>query len=45
MREALAQQLAEGFDPKTVGVKFDHRHIRDGVVTTYYVESEFGGRE
>jgi len=45
MCEALAQQLAGGFDPKTVAVKFDHRHIRDGVVTTYYVESEFGRRE
>ncbi len=36
IREALAQQLAGDFDPEGVGVKFDHRHIRDGVVTTYY---------
>jgi hypothetical protein len=40
IREALAQQLAEDFDPNVVGVKFDHRDIRDGVVTTYYVQSE-----
>jgi hypothetical protein len=36
IREALAEQLAEEFDPEMVGVEFDHRHIRDGVVTTYY---------
>ena len=40
IRAALAEQLAERFDPDVVGVKFDHRDIRDGVVTTYYVESE-----
>jgi hypothetical protein len=36
IREALSQQLAEDFDPEVVGVEFDHRAIRGGVVTTYY---------
>ena len=42
IREALAEQLAEDYDPDLVGVKFEHRHIRDGLITTYYVESKAG---
>jgi hypothetical protein len=39
LREALAAQLAEDFDPAMLRVTFDHRDIREGVVTTHYVAS------
>jgi len=39
LREALAAQLAEDFDPTMLRVTFDYRDIRDGVVTTHYVAS------
>jgi len=39
LREALAAQLAEDFDPDMLRVTFDHRDIREGVVTTHYLAS------